>query len=549
MSADQRPAPPTAAPARAAKPDTASATDASSPTSSLDEEPFEAPQSATSEGGLSQDGAKQGLGLGGGRTASGLGGALWASNALWGIALICAFAGAHALMLWQALGPGVGGSTDVLLYAWWVQQGEQTGGWVGVEADWVYPVGALVPLLGAAARGTGLAYLPTWCLMVTLINLAASAVTVWAFSARRAAPALIGWFVFLAALGPVGLTRLDAVMMPFVLVALALAGTNLPAASVAATLSAWVKVAGGAVIVPLFALARTWRDRLVGVAAPAAAACLGVAGLQRLFGGDWDTLTSFVRAETDRGLQVEAVLATPAVLAHAWRGDGFARYNEDLGTSETWGPWAEAALDVSDWAMPAVAVAVGLLCWRARAHAVESLLVGSLAMMAGLIVAHKVGSPQFVAWLAPPVVVGLCVSFGSVFWQVNGLMLLAAAGLTGWLYPWGYIAFLSASPVMLTVWVVRNAIVVGVLVAALVRLTRLGRPARPARPEEGQEPAALDELSAGPEAADRPAEPGQSEAQGDPDNSDAVAAPGPSVGAEPPGQLESAPGRVPADAP
>jgi hypothetical protein len=41
-------------------------------------------------------------------------------EAAWGIGLACAFAAAHGLMLWLALGPGVEGAVDVSLYAWWV---------------------------------------------------------------------------------------------------------------------------------------------------------------------------------------------------------------------------------------------------------------------------------------------------------------------------------------------------------------------------------------------------------------------------------------------
>jgi hypothetical protein len=170
------------------------------------------------------------------------------------------------------------------------------------------------------------------------------------------------------------------------------------------------------------------------------------------------------------------------------RGEVLWDYNEALGTSETWGPGAEVALGVSDWAMPAVVALVGVLCWRARERATESLLLGSLAMMAGLIAAHKVGSPQFMAWLAPPVVVALCVGARPGFWRPVGVALLAAAGLTGWLYPWGYIPFLQGSALMVTVWVVRNVIVVVVFAVACVALARLGPPLRRAPAAAASQP-------------------------------------------------------------
>ncbi|MDR1119047.1 MAG: glycosyltransferase 87 family protein, partial [Bifidobacteriaceae bacterium] len=376
------------------------------------------------------------------------------SGTVWrAAALAVAFAATHAWMIYLSRGPGLAGSTDVSLYAWWVQQAQVMGGWVGIQADWVYPVGALAPIAAAAAFGTHGDYLPTWCYMVTLLNLATALVAVRVVSLRRAFWPLIGWFAFLALLGPVGFTRLDAVMMPLVLTALLVAGTRPALASVLVTLSAWIKVAGGAVIIPLFCAARTARDRWLRVALPAALTCVAVIGWQRLAGGGWSQLTSFVRAEAERGLQIEAVLAMPAVLGHVFKGEATWQYNDALGTSETWGAAADAALRVSDFAMPAVAVVVGVLVWLARHEPADALLEGSFAIMTGLIVFHKVGSPQFVAWTAPAVVAALCLRRQVWFWTVIGVLLLSASALTGWLYPWGYFEFLDGAPLGIAVWV------------------------------------------------------------------------------------------------
>jgi hypothetical protein len=197
--------------------------------------------------------------------------------------------------------------------------------------------------------------------------------------------------------------------------------------------------------------------------------------VQFLAGGGWDALTSFVQAEAARGLQVEAVLATPVVLAHVFRGETLWAYNEALGTSETWGPGADAALRASDIAMPVMVLVVAALCWAAREHAEDTLLLGTMALMAGLIVTHRVGSPQFVAWLAPPAVVALCLRRKPWFWAPVGALLLATAGLTGRLYPSGYMGFLGGEGVMVAVWVFRNLLVVAVFVVALVELARTGR--------------------------------------------------------------------------
>jgi hypothetical protein len=398
------------------------------------------------------------------------------------LALAVVFLGGHLLMLWQAIEFKDMTAVDVSLYGAWVEHGWSTGWWMGVNLEWVYPVGALAPMLLAAVFGTDGPYLGTWCAMIGLLNLATMLVAVRLVSLRRAALPLAGWFVFLGLLGPVGIARLDAVMMPLVLLALLVAGARPALASCLVTVSAWIKVAGAGVMAPLLAVARSWRERLLGVVLPAALTCLGVVLTHRLAGGDLKTLTSFAWIEGERGLQVEAVLATPVVLAHAIKGEPLAHWNNEIATMETWGPGAEAAIRVSDFAMPAVVVLVGLLCWLGRRRATDSLLLGSLAILVGLIVTHKVGSPQFIAWAAPPAVAALCLRRSHGFWGPIMAALLAAAALTNLLYPWLYHSFLGGQPLALAVWVLRNLILVGVLTAAVVALIKLARVCAAERP-------------------------------------------------------------------
>ena len=265
-------------------------------------------------------------------------------------------------------------------------------------------------------------------------------------------------------------------MMPLVRIALTVVSARPTLASILLTGAAWLKVSGGLILAPLFAVAKTWRARLLSVILPAAATCLAVAIGQQALGGQWRFLTSFVGAETDRGLQVEAILATPVVLAHAARGETTHQWNDELSTWETWGSGADVAIQVSDIAMPLLVLAVAVLAWLARRRPAEALTVASLALMSGLIVTHKVGSPQFIAWIAPPLVIGLCLGYCLRFWTLLYATGVLAAALTGLLYPWGYGPFLSGDRLWLTIWVVRNLLVVAIFVAAIVGLARLRPP-------------------------------------------------------------------------
>jgi uncharacterized membrane protein len=246
-------------------------------------------------------------------------------------------------------------------------------------------------------------------------------------------------------------------------------------AAVLVTVSAWIKVAGGVTIIPLFLTQRNWREAIRRVVLPAGMVCLVVCLVQRLAGGEWQYLTSFVTEETDRGLQVEAVLATPVVLGHLLKKEILWQYNWDLATVETWGPGAQTAITVSNITMPLMVVAVSVLVWLARRYRTDAMLVGTLTLLTGLIVTHKVGSPQFVAWTAPAVVVALAMQRKLRFWIPMGMILLVTAGLTGRIFPWGYSPMLNGSYPWLAAWVVRNGLLVVVLVCGIVQLVGMAR--------------------------------------------------------------------------
>ncbi|MCC6855749.1 MAG: hypothetical protein IT189_06770 [Microbacteriaceae bacterium] len=83
----------------------------------------------------------------------------------------------------------------------------------------------------------------------------------------------------------------------------------------------------------------------------------------------------------------------------------------------------------------------------------------SLALVTALIAFNKVGSPQFVSWLAVPVVLGLATraaGHGRSF-RTPAIMVLVIAGLTQFIYPYLYTALLQVQVPMLIVLTGRNA--------------------------------------------------------------------------------------------
>lgn len=380
---------------------------------------------------------------------------------------------------------------DVDLYRWWMQQGLEQSTWPVLDEPWVYPVGAMLPMLAAALAGVGSqpAYALGWCVLVTLLD----AVAVAALLPRRVTTAHGGtpvgsakgawfWLAFLAMLGPVGIGRLDGIIAPLMVLALVAARRRPALAATIATVGAWVKVAPGALVLPLLAAARRPLRQVV---APATAVCAVVVGAVAALGG-LAGIASFVGKQGERGLQIEAVGATPWMLARHWRDDITVQLDTEIITFQVYGPGTSAAAAVLDVLLVLGVALVAALLWRARldGRAAEVVLPASLALMTLLIVTNKVGSPQFLAWLAPPVAV-LLSRPGRVRQEWLGAVwraVLACAPLTQTLFPWTYPELVIGYGLMTGLLVVRNVLLVLVLVLAL-------RPLLPQRAGQGEPPA------------------------------------------------------------
>jgi len=390
------------------------------------------------------------------------------------IILVLVFLVVHAWLLYASLGPEEVAARDVGLYQWWMDNGRATGEWPGLHTSWVYPILALLPMLATLAVTvvTPLSYMVTWWIMVMIIN-AAVCIIVWRQAGPlRAAPALGFWLVFLGLLGPVGLMRVDAVATPLVLIALLVATRHPAVSTVLVTVGAWIKVSPGAIVIALFALVkRRWSQVVAYGAATCAVVLLGTwvfaIGPSRIF--------AFFTDQATRGLQIESVAATPVVFFRWLTNRELWVYNDELLTVETAGSLAPKIAGVMDIVLIVLLVGIGLLAFRARRAGPEALLFAALAISSALIVANKVGSPQFVAWLAPAVVVGLAHHWRNERWRLAALILLLTALMTQAIYPIGYDKFLTGWLPMILVVMARNALIVALLVMSTLWLWKCPR--------------------------------------------------------------------------
>ncbi|MCL1870220.1 MAG: glycosyltransferase 87 family protein [Promicromonosporaceae bacterium] len=396
--------------------------------------------------------------------------------------LISGFLLAHAWIVLDAISWSGEIFGDVSLYEWWARKGIDQGWWPVLDYDWVYPPAALLPVTLPAAGTTGFAaYAFMWCLMVIVLN----GVAFWLLvrTPPRGRLAAWWWLAFLVALGPIWLGRLDGVAAPLILIALVLAARRPAVATAVATLGAWIKIAPGAVVVALAASVASLRRFVRHIAVPGAVVSVIVVGLA-LAGGAGQRAWSVFGEQQARTLQAESVAATWFSVARLWDPSVRIAFNEQIYTYEIQG---EAARDVAsflDMALPIAVIVVGLVAWAAARRrpelAHDVMLLSAAATLLALIVFNKVGSPQFIAWVGPPVAAALALAGPGArhVWSPPALGMLGVAALTQVLYPVAYGKFLDATPWMVVVPALRNLALVVLLVGAVVRLVQLASSSR-----------------------------------------------------------------------
>jgi hypothetical protein len=365
-------------------------------------------------------------------------------------------------------GPGLPLGDVTLVYRFWVEHGLQTGDWVGIDTVWVYPIVALVPMLVAYVFGPDL-YPTTWLSLVMLVDAVAFAVLIGRGGDPRRALAGWWWLAFLLLLGPVALGRIDAITVPVAIIGVLALTTAPRLAGVLLAVATWIKVWPAALIAAAFVALRTrlW------IAAAAAIASVVIAATALAFGAGTN-LFSFIGQQAGRGLQVESPIAT------FWMWDAFATrslrslvyYDHAILTYQVVGPGAANAAAVMTPLMAIVALGLLVLAVLAQRRGVpvlEFLPALMLAITTALILFNKVGSPQFVTWLAVSMLFGLIASVtgrGPSF-RTPVVLTLVIAGLTQAIYPYLYSQLLGLDFTLLLVLTARNVLYVVLLVWAV----------------------------------------------------------------------------------
>ncbi|MBX0299214.1 DUF2029 domain-containing protein [Cryobacterium sp. 1639] len=396
--------------------------------------------------------------------------------------LLLGFTGLHAVFLFALLPTILTGRVlgDLPLYRVWAEQALVHNVWQGIDVGWVYPVGAILPIVLADAAGP-LLYQLLWFLMTLALNAAAVGVlTDWGRD-RAGYPAAWFWLGFSLLLSPVGLLRLEGLSAPLVIMGLVLLARRPVIAAALLTLATWIKVWPAAV---LLAIVVAWRRRL-GVIFTGATITAGI-GVVVWAAGGLRFLTGFITEQTDRALQLEAPVTTPWVwLAALGHRDTTVYQNLDIATREVSGPGAGvAAAAMTPLMFLAVAgiVVLLLVAVRRTGSSAQLVLLGALALVSVFVVFNKVGSPQYLLWIAPVVAVGILHDWAR--WRVPAYLTVVIGGLTTLVFPIFYLPLVHGDAGAVLLLTLRNGLLVVLLcwsVAALWGTARLRRPASVAR--------------------------------------------------------------------
>ena len=358
---------------------------------------------------------------------------------------------------------------DLSLYDYWAYQVDNGTGVYGLVTEWVYPALAFVPIWIAGALNL-VSYEVSWLTLVFVLNTAAVLLLVrresngGLFSGSKASWAFLSALLFL---GPVAVSRIDSVSAALAI--LGLVAINRNATGIAAalfTIAGWIKIWPVALFAAMIAVFKK-RIQATIVATSISASIIGIgliAGGTKVFG--------FVLQQQERGIQIESVMATPWMWLAKF-GSANIFFDDSILTNQVSGPLVQELAAVSNYLLfiaLAITVLLAIRAVRAGRNRTQVFALAALTGVLDLIVFNKVGSPQFMIWLAVPLVT--LVYFGIKKSKVALAMGAAILLLTQLVYPVLYIELLGLEIMPLGLLTVRNLLLVVLLIWANTQLLK-----------------------------------------------------------------------------
>ncbi|MDR0783100.1 MAG: DUF2029 domain-containing protein [Propionibacteriaceae bacterium] len=222
-------------------------------------------------------------------------------------------------------------------------------------------------------------------------------------------PAAAFWIWFAIAIGPIMYMRLDlltAILTAAGLIALVRTRRFISGAMIA--IGAAIKLWPALLWPPTIVDRKAARSATLGFLTVGG----GLALVSLLYGG-WERLVSPLTWQSDRGLQVESVFATPLLIARLFDPSRWEVYNSKYNAFEVLGPGTVLLTQVATIATIAggIVILVLYIGWLRRKDR-TAIEAGTLMIIATLImvITNKTFSPQYMIWLAGPVAALLTIS-------------------------------------------------------------------------------------------------------------------------------------------
>jgi hypothetical protein len=261
------------------------------------------------------------------------------------------------------------------------------------------PVVWILWLPYGASLGNRVGYLVAFIIFMLALD-ALFTYALWRSAGRRHDTAIDFWLIFVPLIGPLSYLRFD--MLPAVLAGGAL---------LAARRKPWVTGA----LTGLGAAIKLWPALLIGAfmsyradRRPAGIAFVvvgfGLALISLIFGG-WLRLISPLTWQSDRGLQIESIWATPLMLARAVKPDYWTVEMSRYQAYEIFGSGVDAWVMISNIATLFGLALIILLTIRAfRYDGSTPVAIGFVivAIVAIMTITNKTLSPQYLLWLGGP---------------------------------------------------------------------------------------------------------------------------------------------------
>ncbi|WP_392508746.1 glycosyltransferase 87 family protein [Naumannella halotolerans] len=307
---------------------------------------------------------------------------------------------------------------------------------------------------------------------------------------RAAAAGVICWAAFSTAMGTVILLRPDIAIAVLGGTAVLLGSSWPVLAGALLALAGWLKIWP----VVLAAGFLPGRGLIVRVLLGGFGTAVAVAVVVLVSAG-WQRMISPLTYQSDRGLQVESLWATPLLLGRLANPAAFPVRMTEWKAFEIFGEGRDAALVLANLGALGLTALVALACWRSRPRTAadgrrpgfDQAAIAELAVLIVLAVllANKTFSPQYLSWLGPPLAIAVARAVQTqradraLRWAAIGV---AAAAATFVLYPFEYGGLVyGATPEDVATpihWLLlRNALLVALFVDLTWCRLRTGQPA------------------------------------------------------------------------